>query len=106
MGIDITPVCVVRLARDEGCPTQFYGETGDGRRLYVRHRHGRVSVRLSENVQDNEYVAPAYEVYRFAHGDEFGCEISTAELIRATQHLFDWANTACVTIEPHNPGER
>jgi hypothetical protein len=46
------------------CPSSWKGQTEDGRRVYIRYRHGHLSVRL--------YTGPQEEV---VYEDDFGGEL-------------------------------
>ena len=52
------------------CSAQWEGWTNDNRQVYIRYRHGFLSVRISEEGDDTEYAAvEGEEVYGEWIGD-------------------------------------
>lgn len=62
-----------------GCPTQWEGETADGRGIYIRYRWGYLLVEIDSD-----------EVYGQQVGDQYDGIMSDKELIEHTRHILDW----------------
>ena len=63
---------VARLSRPIGCfPTQSYGRTDDGRAIYVRYRHGHLTVQVARDTVEHGVHGP--ETFAFDDGSGNGC---------------------------------
>lgn len=72
------------------CPSQWEGYTEDGRTIYVRFRHGFLSVRLSaEKSIDTSDAVEGPEVFGYNHPEEDGF-LSYEELKSLTKHFAEW----------------
>ncbi len=75
------------------CPSQWEGSLDDGRAIYIRYRHGYLSIRLSEKPTDDIYDAVGgEEVLGKGYGDGWdGCiDLETVTELSGT--LFDWSS--------------
>ena len=62
------------------CPSQWEGRTTDGRFVYVRFRHGRLSVGIANTF----FEAIRQEDYVDMHGDHLDGFITTEEMLDRT----------------------
>lgn len=65
------------------CPSQWEGRTADGSYLYIRYRHGHLSVYVDGD-----------PVFALDHGDGLDGMMSTAEMQRLTPCL-SWEESLC-----------
>lgn len=75
----------------EWVPSQWEGSTPDGRPIYVRYRHGYLSVRAGQVGQTIEdAVRSGQEVVGRAIGDAFEGVMTYEDLRRYTRGLVTW----------------
>lgn len=78
------------------CPAQFEIKLESGHMVYVRYRHGRLSVRISEyptdDILDAVKAEPVVEGISFPKDtDPFDGVMEIEELIQRTSMVFDWS---------------
>ncbi len=73
------------------CPAQWSGQTDDGRSVYVRYRWGYLSVRVSDEVSDDEMAGVGgSEVFGSQLGDGLDGTLSFGDLKSATAGEVEW----------------
>ena len=75
------------------CPSQWEGSLDDGRAIYIRYRHGYLSIRLSEEPTDDIMKAVGgKEAFGTGYGDGWDGCMDLATVSKLSGDLFDWSN--------------
>lgn len=75
------------------CPSQWDGRTDDGRKVYIRYRHGFGSVRLAAPGDDSEYAAvEGEEIAAWTSDDPWDGFIEEADMMAKTAEHVDWSD--------------
>lgn len=72
----------------EACPAQWEGLTTDDRPIYVRYRHGYLSVRLGEKGATEAYASP--EIFGLEIGEPLDGAMAYDELKQHTKDVVQW----------------
>ena len=74
------------------CPSQWEGETRDGRYLYVRYRWGTLSIGIGTSKAES--IDCSGNLFEKQLGDYLDGSLELEQLREATQGLIDWPS-AC-----------
>jgi hypothetical protein len=83
------PIVVTTLARTgDRSPSQWEGETQDGRRVYVRYRWGHLTIGIGESMSDA--VEHGGNLFDKQLGDRLDGSLEFDQLRDATKELIQW----------------
>ncbi len=75
------------------CPSQWEGSLEDGRTLYIRYRHGYLSIRLSpEPTNDVMKAVGGEEIFGTEHGGAWDGCLDLQTVTELSGDLFDWSS--------------
>ncbi len=90
--MDDSAIAVKALIRTcNGCPTQWKGETGDGRYVYVRYRWGTLSIGIG--LSEAESIEHSGTLFEKQLGDSLDGSLELEQLRAATKGLIEWPST-------------
>ena len=69
------------------CPSQWEGRDDEGRQVYIRYRHGRLTAQLDGRL-----------VYEGTHGDEWDGTMKTETMLYAVASLLEMAPGEVCTV--------
>lgn len=76
------------------CPSQWEGTTDDDRRVYVRYRYGRLSVKMGPPGNHDEWAGVrGDEIFADTLGGNLDGVLTYDELGQMTAHLIQWPET-------------
>ena len=74
------------------CPSQWEGSLDDGRAIYIRYRHGYLSIRVSEEPTKDIYMAvEGKEVFGTDYGGAWDGCLDLQTVTELSGELFDWS---------------
>ena len=78
-----------------GCPSQWEGQTDDGRWYYIRYRHGSGYIAVGDSVSD-AIMGEIIAAFAPPGANGFHGVLSTAEMQRLTVGAVDWSGTEVI----------
>ena len=75
------------------CPAQWEGSLEDGRTIYIRYRHGYLSIRLSpEPTNDIFKAVENEEIFGTGYGGAWDGCMDLETVSKLSGSLFDWSS--------------
>lgn len=72
------------------CPSQWEGETDDGREVYVRYRYGHLTVQVGTETEPDAVMSDNY-IVDVEHGEGLDGFMDEDELKELTKDTIEWA---------------